>query len=181
MFLLHGAFFLATCLLTPGNDRGSTPHSIDLFGDIFLRCKWLNTRVILVFIRSINLIEIAVKSNGNILSMPYFFRNRISNLVQNFYRVYERIDKISEMNTRLIRTFNINSKKVYWLIKSISFPCFAVHRTWTRSRLSFKTVLLLTTIQLNISVTLIWMIRCVQYLIITSIITSHLESFYRHN
>ena len=36
-----------------------------------------------------------------------------------------------------------------WPIKSISFPRFAVHRTWTRSRFSFKTVLLSTTIQLN--------------------------------
>ena len=32
-----------------------------------------------------------------------------------------------------------------------------------------------------ISVTLIWMIKYVQYLIIAWIITSHLESFYRHN
>ena len=32
-----------------------------------------------------------------------------------------------------------------------------------------------------ISVTLIWMIKYVQYLIIIWIITSHLESFYRHN
>ena len=68
-----------------------------------------------------------------------------------------------------------------WPIKSISFPRFAVHRTWTRSRFSFRTVLLLTTIQLNISVTLIWMIKYVWYLIIAWIITSHLESFYRHN
>ena len=46
-----------------------------------------------------------------------------------------------------------------WPIKSISFPRFAVHRTWTRSQFSFKIVLLSTTIQLNISVTLIWTIR----------------------
>ena len=54
-----------------------------------------------------------------------------------------------------------------WPIKSISFPRFAVHRTWTRSRLynSFRTVLLSTTIQLNVSVTLIWMIKYVQSLL----------------
>ena len=33
----------------------------------------------------------------------------------------------------------------------------------------------------HISVTLIWMIKYVQHLIIAWIITSHLESFYRHN
>ena len=40
---------------------------------------------------------------------------------------------------------------------------------------------MLHTIQLYVSITLIWMIKYVQYLIITWIITSHLESLYRHN
>ena len=30
----------------------------------------------------------------------------------NFYRVYQRTNKISEMNTRLIRTSKMNSKEV---------------------------------------------------------------------
>ena len=38
-----------------------------------------------------------------------------------------------------------------------------------------------TTIQLYVSITSLWMIKYVQYLIITSIITSHLKSFYRHS
>ena len=57
-----------------------------------------------------------------------------------------------------------------WPIKSSSFPRFVVHRTWTRSRFSFKTAK-------YIDVTLIWMIKYVQYLIMAWIITSHLESF----
>ena len=36
-----------------------------------------------------------------------------------------------------------------WPIKSILFLRFALHRTWTRSRFSFRTVLLSTAIQLN--------------------------------
>ena len=100
--------------ITCFNSSCSCAWSIDLLGDIFLYCKWLNTRVRLVFIWSIHLIEIAVKSDENLLSMPYFFRNRISNLVLNFYRVYQRINKISEMNTRLIRASNVNSKEVYF-------------------------------------------------------------------
>ena len=42
-----------------------------------------------------------------------FFPNIISNLVLNFYRVFQRIDLKSEMNTRLIRASKMNSKKVY--------------------------------------------------------------------
>ena len=34
--------------------------------------------------------------------MPGFFQNRISNLALNFYRAYQGIDKISEMNIKLI-------------------------------------------------------------------------------
>ena len=35
-------------------------------------------------------------------------------LVLNFYRVYQRINKISEMNMRLFRASNVNSKEVYF-------------------------------------------------------------------
>ena len=35
--------------------------------------------------------------------MPGFLQKEIPNLVPNFYSAYKRINKISEMNTRLIR------------------------------------------------------------------------------
>ena len=71
-----------------------------------------------------------------------------------------------------------------WPIKSISFPRFAVHRTWTRSRFFIQNSSLVDNYSTEyISVTFIWMIKYVQYLIIAwiSTVTSHLESFYRYN
>ena len=96
-------------------------NAIDLLGDIFLHCKWLNTRISLVFIWSIHPVETAVKSDKNILSMPYCFPTRTSNLLLNFYRVYQRINTISDMHTRLIRASKMNSKKVY----SVSLECLS--------------------------------------------------------
>ena len=50
--------------------------------------------------------------------MPDFFQNGISNLVLNFYRVYQRIDKISEMNMRPIRASRMELQKGVMKISS---------------------------------------------------------------
>ena len=65
-----------------------------------LHYKWLNARDGLIFIWLIYLIEIAGKSDEHIFSMQDFFQKEMSNFSTELYRV---IDKISEMNTRLIR------------------------------------------------------------------------------
>ena len=43
--------------------------------------------------------------------MPDFFQNGIANVVLNFYRVYQRIIKIIEMNTRLILASRMQLQK----------------------------------------------------------------------
>ena len=78
-------------------------YTIDLFGDILLHCKWLNTLDSIVFIWSIYPTKIEVEFNENIFSMPDFLQNGICNLALNFYGAYQIINKINGMNTRLIQ------------------------------------------------------------------------------
>ena len=70
----------------------------DIFRDILLHCKWLNTWDSLVLIQS--------KLRWN--SMKIFLLNR----------VYQRIDKISQMHTRLIRASRVQKR-----IKKRSIGC----------------------------------------------------------
>ena len=72
--------------------------------------------------------------------MLYFFQNRISKLVLNFYRVYQRINKISEMDTRLIRASKVNSKKVYLAFNKIM--SFEIQRMSSKASLIWQSRLL---------------------------------------
>ena len=64
----------------------------------------MNTLDSLVFIRTIHPIKIEVESDEHIFSMPkIILQNEFPNLVLNFYSAYQRINEISEMNTRLIQ------------------------------------------------------------------------------
>ena len=70
--------------------------TIDLFADILLHCKWLNTLNSLVFIWSIHPNKIEVESDENIFSIPDFLQKGIPNSVLIFYSAYQRTNKISE-------------------------------------------------------------------------------------
>ena len=93
-------------------------------------------------------IEIAVKSNENLLYLPYFFfQNRISNLVVNFYRFYQRINKISEINTRHflnsdiqneiqkgLSVTNVPNRTKFKLSRNKICPRIGILRRWFRIR-----------------------------------------------
>ena len=54
-------------------------NAIDLFGDILLHCKWLNTRISLVFIWSIYQVKFVVKPEENLFLCQIFSKIEFPN------------------------------------------------------------------------------------------------------
>ena len=66
-------------------------------------------------------IEIAVKFDKNLLSIPYFFPKQNFQLSTELLSCLPRVNKISDISTRLIRASEMNSENVHYLeFKSIT-------------------------------------------------------------
>ena len=80
--------------ICPGVTGGMVTLGIDLFGDILLYCKWLNTRNSLIFSWSVYQVKIVVKPEENHLLCQNISKTEFPTLKLNFSRLFQRIDRL---------------------------------------------------------------------------------------
>ena len=116
---------------------------IDLFGDILLHYKWLNTLDSLVFIWSIHPIKIEVESDENVFSIPDVLQKGIPNLVLlNLKALTKELIKQVKWILGWSGHPECNSKKVYIQCGNRKVVCLfkqetsegARWRLWKRGR-----------------------------------------------